>query len=418
MTPLVYHGQKSRITKLCDFPNIAYTDLAIPAGEERGEMLLSKRFTRLHRKGFLALVPVLQPHILQTLIVLSTYMGEARTCITTSKRLSDDLGISRDAARERLKALASVTIAGSPLLTVEMTRSHTYWPGQYHISFSPLVPVTCGGEEVRDEFWVKHFDEARALAKQLSPEAYVTLLALAIDMTETRTLRVPFQALAKRLGVSPSNAQKRITELCQTGVIRKLASAAGNEYYISDVVPLMFGAEDDPENWELEPQEIKLADITQLERLTCLDPHIKRRKELKERTTTLGKKAKLEYVLGPVVVQKPAIKENPLPFADCAGTTISSQWVERFGLERCQEVWAKAQGAKNPGGYMRMALEQGWQWGGAATNASTPGRFHLVDHTASMARAAEIAGITIDSDGPLWQLDKEVVKTVRCLAGV
>jgi hypothetical protein len=96
----------------------------------------------------------------------------------TSKRLSSDLGISREPARERLKALATITVGVRPLITVDMTKAHTYWPGQYHIRFSSLVPVTCGGGEVRDELRVKHFDESRALVKQLSPEAHVTLLAL------------------------------------------------------------------------------------------------------------------------------------------------------------------------------------------------------------------------------------------------
>ena len=362
-------------------------------------------------------------------------MGEQRTCVMTSKHLSADLGISRDAARERLKALASVTIAGSPLLTVEMTRSHTYWPGQYHISFSPLVPVTCGGGEVRDELWVKHFDEARALAKQLSPEAYVTLLALAIDMTETRTLRVPFQALAKRLGVSPSNAQKRITELCQTGVIRKLANPAGNEYYISDVVPLMFGAEDDPENWELEPQEIKLADITRLERLTCLDPHIKRRKELKEEKTTTpqvvenssentdsvvgnptANRKPTEPDLSQVVTgekssvsgaQKAAMNGETLPFAAQVGSKNSRQWVERFGLDRCQEVWDKAQSARNAGGYMRKALEENWMWPESGKRTGVrEWRYWDVSAEERAATAEKLLGIKLDLSGPIVDRDK------------
>ena len=173
----------------------------------------------INRKGFLALVPALAAHILQALMPLSSYMGEQRTCVMTSKQLSSDLGISREAARDGLKALAAITVGAKLAITVEMNRTHTYWPGQYHIRFSPLVPVTCRGGEVRDELWVKHFDQARALAQQLSPEAHVRLLALVVDMTETRTLRAPFQAPAKRLGISPSNAQERITELCKAKIL-------------------------------------------------------------------------------------------------------------------------------------------------------------------------------------------------------
>ncbi len=126
-------------------------------------MLLSKRFVRLHRKGFLALVPALPPHLLQTLVILSSYMGEQRTCVATSKQLSSDLGISREAARERIRGLAGVTVDGKPLITVKITRVHKHWPGRYHIKFSPLVPVTCGGGDVTDEVWIKHFDAARDL---------------------------------------------------------------------------------------------------------------------------------------------------------------------------------------------------------------------------------------------------------------
>ena len=57
----------------------------------------------------------------------------------TSKQLSSDLGISREAARDRLKALAAITVGAKLAITVEMNRTHTYWPGQYHIpeSFEP-----------------------------------------------------------------------------------------------------------------------------------------------------------------------------------------------------------------------------------------------------------------------------------------
>ena len=56
-----------------------------------------------------------------------------------------------------------------------------------------------------------------------------------------------------------ATAQSRIEELLKVGAITKLPNTNGNEYRISDVVPLMFGAEDDPESWELERVEINLS---------------------------------------------------------------------------------------------------------------------------------------------------------------
>ncbi len=361
-------------------------------------------------------------------------MGEQRTCVMTSKQLSSDLGVSRETARERLKTLTAVTVDGRPLITVEMTRAQTYWPGQYHIRFSSVVPVTCGGGDVKDELWVKHFDEARSLAKQLSPEAHVTLLALAVEMTETRILRVPFQALAKRLGVVPSTAQERITELCKAGMIVKLSSPSGNEYRISDDVPLMFGAEEDPAGWELEPQEIELADVSRLERLTGSGPHIKRRKELKEEKTTTqvmeNSSGNTNSVVGnpstnrkstkpdlsQVVTgekssasgaQKAAMNEEALPFAAQVGSKNSRQWVERFGLDRCQEVWDKAQSARNAGGYMRKALEENWMWPESGKRTGVrEWRYWDVSAEERAATAEKLLGIKLDLSGPIVDRDK------------
>ena len=50
--------------------------------------LVRLRFVGINRKGFLALVPALAAHILQALMPLSSYMGEQRTCVMTSKQLS------------------------------------------------------------------------------------------------------------------------------------------------------------------------------------------------------------------------------------------------------------------------------------------------------------------------------------------
>ncbi len=269
-------------------------------------------------------------------------------------------------------------------------------------------------------------------------------------MTETRALRVPFQALAQRTGISPSNAQARIAELCETGTIIKLSNPTGNRYRISDNVPLMFGAEDDPETWELELQEITLADPTQIERLTCLDPHIKRRKELKEQTTTPSEisqrpsrshrpvvetsspnKNATESDLNQVDhgnespasgARKTAISGEDLAFAAQVGSKTARQWVGRFGLERCQEVWGKAQSARNAGGYMRRALEENWMWGESwkqGVELAEPARPYLIDHTASMARAAELAGITLETETAVCQLDRDAFKNLRKLvAGV
>ena len=46
----------------------------------------------------------------------------------TSKQLSSDLGVSREAARDRLKALAAITVGAKLAITVEMNRTQTAKP--------------------------------------------------------------------------------------------------------------------------------------------------------------------------------------------------------------------------------------------------------------------------------------------------
>ena len=399
---LDYHVSETNISPM----DINLANIDLPA-ETQGE----RRFVRLHRQGFLALVKVLPPHLLSTLVTLGSYMNEKRTSFTSSRQLSQILGISKEASRERLKALASISYAGVPLITVTSTRRSVMAPLHYKVKFSAVVPLSSGGAHVTDELWIKHFDEARGLVGQLSPEAHVTLLALAVDMTETRTLRVPFQALAKRLGIVPSTAQERIAELCKAGVIVKLSSPSGNEYQIGDDVPLMFGAEEDPENWDLQPVEIELVDVSTIGRLTDSAPHIKKNKRIKEEKTTTpaeitnnSSESKESVVVNFLIAEiktesdskrasentceLPTQEENhyqgkgTLPFAAQVGNKNARVWVDRFGLERCQQVWERAQTATNPGGYMRRALEENWMWVDAEKRA-TPGgaRFHLVDHS-------------------------------------
>ncbi len=79
-------------------------------------------------------------------------MGEQRTCVMTSKQLSSDLGISREAARDRLKALAAITVGAKLAITVEKNRTHTYWPGRYHIRFSPSCPLLVAVERFEMNF--------------------------------------------------------------------------------------------------------------------------------------------------------------------------------------------------------------------------------------------------------------------------
>ncbi len=68
-------------------------------------------------------------------------MGEQRTCVMTSKRLSSDLGISREAARDRIHDLAAFTIGGRPLIRVRMTRAFPRGPGRFHITYKSGVSV-------------------------------------------------------------------------------------------------------------------------------------------------------------------------------------------------------------------------------------------------------------------------------------
>jgi hypothetical protein len=91
-----------------------------------------------------------------------------------------------------------------------------------------------------------------------------------------------------------------------------------------------------------------------------------------------------------------ALAADPVPFVAAIGAEAAKRWISQYGLERCMEVWGKAQTAHNPGGYMRKALEEGWRWVEAA-KPTEPVRPYLMDHAASRARAAELAGIQLDS---------------------
>lgn len=241
-------------------------------------------------------------------------------------------------------------------------------------------------------------------------------------------------------------AQHRIEELLKVGVITKLANPNGNEYRISDVVPLMFGAEDDPEGWELEKVEINLASVSENRWCTSSDPHIKRRKELKEKTTdqsvaTVPAPVKSGSVVvnfainekptesgskrvsegtyeQPTQEQKPGHEEKTLPFTAEVGSKNSRQFVERFGLERCQEVWDKAQTARNAGGYMRRALEENWVWTEKSSKSNgvpEPSRPYLIDHAKSTARAAQLAGIDLDTSSEPSSIDPNWVANMRKL---
>lgn len=355
---LEYHVSES-ITSITGF-NLKNTD--VPA-----ERVRERHFVRLHRKGFLALAGSLPPHLLSTLIVLGSYMAENRTSFTSSKHLGSLLGISRDAARDRLKALASISYNGVPLITISSSRRSVMAPLRYKVKFSSAVPLSSGGTHVTDEIWVKHFDEARELASQLSPEAHVTLLSLAVDMTETRTIRVPYRALAKRVGVTLTTAQSRIQELLKVGVITKLPSPNGNEYRIGDGVPLMFGAEEVPEEWGIELVEMSFSRIDENRWCTSSTPSFKKKKRIKDENTTQTVVVENSSVIkdqnqpiGTVRGEGKDSNNSQLNFASHVGGVLARQWVDQFGIDRCQEVWNRAKTARNPGGYMRKALTEHW----------------------------------------------------------
>lgn len=451
----------------------------IPIDYFSTETPLSGRFVRIHTEGFGTLVPVLPPHLLQTLIHLASFMGETRRCHTSSRQLSDELAVSRETARDRLRDLERVRINGKPLVTVLMVRPAYDKPARYGVSFSELVPVTCGDGLVVNERWVKYFEQAKVLAQALSPEAFVTLLALCIEMDEERILRVPMVELGRKLGVSESNAAARISELIDKGMIIKASDPQGNVYEITDRVAIRYGGDEDRGAW----QRLPTLELTIAGGSTCSSPHIKKNKRLKEEKTTTrvgeeclplpscgtavvneavrekqaesvaepvfpgtpdcvpGEKshmeegdgkdcAELELIVGhgrgdyagapftphvdPVFT---ALAADPVPFVAAVGAEVANAWIGQYGVARCMEVWEKAQKATNPGGYMRKALEEGWRWVEAAKPAE-PIRPYLMDHAASRARAAELAGIQLDSrTDDAKVIDLDWVNSLRQIAG-
>jgi len=296
-------------------------------------------------------------------------------------------------------------------------------PARYGISFSELVPVTCGNGLVTGQRWVKYFEQAKALTQSLSPEAFVTLLALCTEMDEERILRVPMAELSRKLGISQSNAAVRISELVEKGMITKVSDPIGNVYEITDRVPIRYGGDDNCEAWD----ELPILEFTTEGGYTCSFLHIKKNKRLKEEKTTtqVGEEHSPQPSAGSAVVneavreqpqsvpepvfpetpdcipgEKPHMEEgdgkdcaelkllegqgrgdyagallsphvdpvlialaaDPVPFVAAIGAEAAKRWISQYGLERCMEVWGKAQTAHNPGGYMRKALEQGWKW--------------------------------------------------------
>ncbi len=343
------------------------------------------RFVRLHRNGWLALVSKVDPHLLQTLIVLASYSNVDRQAWISSKSLADTLFISRKAARERIAALADLRVDGKPLITVTMTRRHPRAPGRYVIKFSEAVPVSCGGADVTDESWIKHFDEARELAGKLSAGAHVTLLTLAVEMLESRIVRATYDELAERLGVARSTAQDRIAELVGAGVIEKVGSPGGNHYRVREKVPLRFGGEDDPELWEHDYVDIELAPIPPQARYTGSAPHIKRVKELRKNKQAFGVKTPAKAII--VDLSKEENEEIP----EGISRKVWLNWVALYGSERVSEVFEGAKGKKNPGGWARSALEGAWTL--APTKVEMQGAcFWRIDQAASDRRAMELAG--------------------------
>ena len=343
------------------------------------------RFVRLHRNGWLALVSKVEPYLLQTLIVLASYSNVDRQAWISSKSLADTLLVSRKAARQRIAALADLRVDGKPLVTVTMTRRHQRAPGRYVIKFSEAVPISCGGADVTEEIWVKHFDEARELAGKLSAGAHVTLLTLAVEMLESRIVRATYDELAERLGVVRSTAQDRIAELVGAGVIEKIGSPGGNYYRVREKVPLRFGGEDDPELWEHDYVDIELAPIPPQARYTGSAPHFKRVKELKKTNRILG----METEARPLVVDLSNEETKEIP--EGISRKVWLNWIGVYGEDRVSEVIEAAKGKKNPGGWARSALEGAWTL--APTKVEMQGAcFWRIDQKASDRRAMELAG--------------------------
>ena len=439
---------------------------------------LSGRFTRIHAEGYLKFFIVVPPHLLETLIHLASFIGETRSCHTSLRQLAKELGLTVEAARDRLWELAGLAVGGEPLIHIVMVRPEPHKPARYSIEISDAVPVTCGNGLVTHEVWIKHFDEARALARQLSPEAYVTLLALAVDMTEEREVGDSLRRLAHRWRRALSTVQRAIDELVVAGLLEKMAGPRGNSYRIPEIVPLRFGGvQDSRATW----QHLKDAfgEGSGGGECTDLDHHIlkelKEVKEVGETTTPAGEGLSLvldeEGVVvnlaamenpaspKPVLLETPdcaegekcdtrdsddgvgseftsvasrektlgwasakltpcvdptsvMLAEDPALFVAAVGQKSALQWLREYGDGRCMEVWGKAQTARNPVGYMRKALEEGWHFV-EATKPQDLARPYLMDHAASRARAAELAGIQLDSRSDGGKINSAWVSSLR-----
>ena len=408
-----------------EIPIIKYSSETPFSGSQ---IQLTGRFTRIHAEGYLKFFTVVPSHLLETLIHLASFIGETRSCHTSLRQLAKELGLTVEAARDRLWELAGLAVGGEPLIHIEMVRAAPHKPARYGIHISDAVPVTCGNGLVTHEVWIKHFDEARALAKEVSPEAYVTLLALAVEMTEEREVGDSLRRLADRWSRALSTVQRAIGELVAAGLLEKMVSPRGNSYRIPEIVPLRFGGvQDSRATW----QHLKDAfgEGSGGWECTDLDHHIlkelKEVKEVGETTTPAGEGLSLvpdeEGVVvnlaamenpaspKPVLLETPDCAEgekcdtrdsddgvgseftsvasreetlgwagaqsaprvnptlvgkaeDPRPFVAAVGRENVRRWFGQFGPARCMEVWAKAEAARNPVGYMRRALEQNWQW--------------------------------------------------------
>jgi hypothetical protein len=123
----------------------------------------------------------------------------------------------------------------------------------------------------------------------------------------------------------------------------------------------------------------------------------------------------------PIQEEKHSYEEKTMPFAIHVGSKNSRQWVERFGLERCQEVWDKARTAKNAGGYMRKALEEKWMWPESGKRIGVrEWRYWDVSAEERALTAEKLLGIKLDISGPIVDRDKvlaEIPNLRRKLSG-
>nr|WP_154895191.1 helix-turn-helix domain-containing protein [Paenibacillus xylanexedens] len=94
------------------------TEYSVTSGATETRIFV-KFYVEAVRSGMIA---DLGPERLQTLIVLASYMGADGTCYPTQWQIANSLGVARETAARRVKALADYRWKGQPLMLRERTR--------------------------------------------------------------------------------------------------------------------------------------------------------------------------------------------------------------------------------------------------------------------------------------------------------